>query len=200
MKENKDYVVLLHGFLRTAKSFKKLENILREKGYIVINSNYPSRKDTIEEISTKYLANELREKCTDKSKKIHFVTHSMGGIVLRYFLTQNKLDQLGEIVMLAPPNRGSNLADFLSKFTILRKILGPALIQMTSNKQSLSNTLPQPKYDISIIAGQRDGKVTVDQTKLDKMKNFMIVPCVHTFIMNDENVIKAICKLLEPMR
>jgi len=197
MPNKKDYVVLVHGFLRTAKSMEKIEEILSQEGYEVININYPPAGDKIEFISNHYLKEILEEKCTDKSKKINFVTHSMGGIIVRYFLANNKLKNLGRVVMLAPPNKGAKLADFFSQFEIANQILGPALKQLKTTKKSLTNSIPPQKYELGIIAGKYDTTVPEEFTRLKEMKSFLIVPRVHTFIMNADEVIKAILKFLE---
>lgn len=142
MPNKKDYVVLLHGFLRTAKSMEKIEEVLSKEKYEVININYPPRGDKIEFLSNHYLKEILEEKCTDKSKKINFVTHSMGGIIVRYFLANNKLKNLGRVVMLAPPNKGAKLADFFSQFEIANQILGPALKQLKTTKKVYQTLSP----------------------------------------------------------
>jgi len=197
MINKKDYVVLLHGFWRTAKSMRKIEEILSKEGYCVINLDYPSRKEKIENLSNNYLKKILGEKCPDQDKKIHFVSHSMGGIIVRYFLANNKLKNLGRVVMLAPPNKGTKLADFLSKSSIINKILGPALKQLKTDKKSLPNLMPTPQYDVGIIAGKYDKKAPVEYTKLKNMKDFLIVPKAHTYIMNADNVITAIKNFLK---
>ena len=197
MINTKDYVVLLHGFWRTSKSMKKLEKVLSKEGYIVINLDYPSRKEKIENLSNNYLKKVLLDKCTDKNKKIHFVTHSMGGIIVRYFLTKNKLKNIGRVVMLAPPNKGSKLADFLTKSSLMNYTLGPALKQLKTDKKSLPQKIPLPKYEVGIIASKYDEKVSVENTKLKNMKDFLLVPSTHTYIMNSGKVVKAIQSFLK---
>lgn len=197
MTRKKDYVVLLHGFWRTSKSMKKLEKVLIKDGYFVINLDYPSRKEKIEDLSENYLKKALENKCTDKNKKIHFVTHSMGGIVVRYFLAKNKLKNLGRVIMLAPPNKGSKLADFLAKSLTINLILGPALKELKTDKKSLTQKIPLPNYEFGVIASKYDEKVPVENTKLKNMKDFLLVPTTHTYIMNSNKVIKAIQSFLK---
>ncbi|MCX6733792.1 MAG: alpha/beta fold hydrolase [Candidatus Peregrinibacteria bacterium] len=197
MKNNKDYVVLLHGFWRTAKSMGKIENVLTKKGYAVINVDYPSRREKIENLSDNYLKKCIEERCTDKSKKIHFVTHSMGGIIVRYFLSKHKLINLGKVIMIAPPNKGSKLADYLSSFPILNTILGPALKQLSTKKNSLPNKIIPPKYPVGIIAGKYDEKVPMESAKLTNMQDFLLVSSTHTYIMDSGRVIKAVQRFLE---
>ena len=110
-QNNGDYVVLLHGLGRTSLSMQKIGVKLAKNGYKVININYPSRSDSIENLVNNNLKKELLEKCTDESKKINFVSHSMGGIMVRYLLTNDNTLNVGKIVMLVPPNQGSELAN-----------------------------------------------------------------------------------------
>lgn len=197
MINKKDYVILLHGFWRTAKSMEKLEKSLSKKGYTVVNLDYPSRKEKIENLANNYLKKCIREKCADKNKKIHFVTHSMGAILVRYFLAKNKLKNIGKVVMLAPPNQGAKLADYLCKSSIMNSILGPALKQLNSTKECLPKTLPSPEYEVGIIAGKYDGKISTESTKLKNMQDFLLVPSMHTYIMNSYKVIEAVQKFIE---
>jgi len=197
MTTKKDYVVLLHGFWRSARSMKTLEKVLVKDGYEVINIDYPSKEQTIESISNDYLKKSLNESCPDKKRKINFVTHSMGGIIVRHFLANNKLKNLGRVVMLAPPNSGSKMADVFSKFEIANNILGPALRQLTTHKKSLPKSIPTPDYEVGIIAGKFDGKVSIKSTKLVGMKDFLVVPSAHSFIMNWDDVILAVRKFLK---
>ena len=175
----------------------KIEKVLMKKGYSVINLDYPSRREKIEKLSSDYLKKCIEEKCTDKSKKIHFVTHSMGGIIVRYFLSKNKLTNIGKVIMIAPPNKGSKLADYLSTFPILNIILGPALKQLRTAKNSLPNKIVFPEYPVGIIAGKYDGKVPAKSAKLKNMQDFLLVPSTHTYIMDSNRVIKAVKRFLE---
>lgn len=191
-----DYVVLLHGLGRTSFSMQKLGLRLEKEGYRVINMGYPSTSDNVEKLADSYLKKALEEKYADRTKKIHFVTHSMGGIVVRYYLVDNRLENLGRVVMLAPPNHGGEAADQWSPIKITNAILGPALKELTTNTESFVNSLPAPYYDVGIIAGKYDGKVSVEKTKLVNMTDFVVVPHGHTWIMNDDQVIEFVMHFL----
>lgn len=197
MTTKKDYVVLLHGFWRSARSMKTLEKVLVKDGYEVVNIDYPSKEQTIESISDDYLKKNLNESCPDKKRKINFVTHSMGGIIVRHFLANNKLPNLGRVVMLAPPNNGSKMADVFSKFEVVNKMLGPALKQLTSSQKSPPKAIIKPDYEVGIIAGKFDGKVSLKSTKLDGMKDFLVVPSAHSFIMEWDEVVVAVKNFIE---
>lgn len=196
----KAYVVLLHGLARTSRSMVKIENVLKDSGYMVINLNYPSRKDKIENLANIYLKKNLKEQCPDHSRQIHFVTHSLGGIVVRYFLANNKLKNLGRVIMVAPPNKGAKLADFFSRFSIANEIAGPALKQLKTGTRSLPNRILPPKYEVGIIAGKYDMKVPANYAKLKNVKDFLLVPSAHTFIMRARKVTAGILKFLETGR
>lgn len=196
MNHSPDYVILLHGYLRTKRSMKTLEHNLSALGYRVINVQYPSRKKSIQRIADEHLLPAIQNAITKKNIKIHFVTHSMGGIVVRYFLTKYTLDNLGKVIMLAPPNHGAKLADWFGSIVFLKSFFGPALQQLQTHHKSLPNTLDAPTYEVGIVAGKYDGKVPLKNTHLPRMADFLIVPRVHTCIMNADEVVLAIKNFL----
>ena len=137
--------------------------------------------------------------------KIHFVTHSIGGIVLRAYLQNHQLSNLGRIVMLAPPNHGSPLADLLHNNLLFKVIAGPAGQELTTYKSSTPNTLDQKvNYEVGIIAGNfsfnpfgkiffhenNDGKIGVSSTRITGMKDFIVLPVSHMFMMSNTSVLQ----------
>lgn len=205
-----DYVVLLHGIARKSSSMDKIETYLHTKGYNVINYDYESRKYNIKELSLQ-LKNMLSDKCKDKTKKINFVTHSLGGIVVRTYLEDNKLDNIGKIVMLTPPNKGSEVVNYLKHIFIFKWIYGPAGLELGTDNNSVPLKLNGAgKYDIGVIAGdfswnrlfslflpgKDDGSVSVESTKLSGMKDHIIFHYTHSFIMNKMDVIKQVAYFL----
>lgn len=191
-----EYVVLLHGLGRTSLSMQKIGLELVKNNYRVININYPSKNNSIMNIAENNLKKELTDKYTNTDEKINFVTHSMGGIIVRYFLANNNLENINRVIMLAPPNQGSEMADKWSSFKLVNNIIGPSLVEMTTNKNSLVNTLSTSTYEVGIIAGEHDKKVSPEQTKLDHMTDFIIFPIGHTWIMNNDAVIEATLNFL----
>jgi triacylglycerol lipase len=198
-------VILLHGLGRTRHSLKPIEKCLASNGYTVWNIGYPSTREDIESICSLYVEKEV-EKAASTFAKVHFVTHSMGGIVVRYCL-QNKpwlSGKIGRIVMLAPPNQGSEVADFLKKNAhyLYRAADGPAGEELSTDSTGITHRIARLPYEIGIIAGNKswepwfsyvipgddDGKVAVERTKLEEMSDFIVVPHTHTFIMNSEDV------------
>ncbi|MCK5708636.1 MAG: alpha/beta hydrolase [Candidatus Aureabacteria bacterium] len=199
--ESKEYVVLLHGLGRTSISMKKMEKYLNEKGYIVINFGYASVIHDIDKVSIK-LDKVIKDECKDTNKKINFVTHSLGGIVVRYYLKDKKNKRTGRVVMLAPPNKGSEIADWLKNKTFCKWIAGPTAWQLGTDPDSIPMALGNVQFDLGVIAGNKsvlpflsskipgedDGAVSVERAKVSGMKDFIKVHSTHTFIMNDKKV------------
>ena len=192
-----DCVVLIHGLGRTALSMKRLEWKLTRAGYHVVNVSYPSRRYSIETLAEDYLGKIVAEKIPRNTGKIHFVTHSMGGILLRQYLTSHAVTNLGNVVMLAPPNHGSEMVDILKRNVIGRWILGPAGCELGTTTNDLPQRLEETHFALGIIAGDRsfnpwashvltgpdDGKVSVESTKLAGMNDFLVVHNTHTWLM-----------------
>jgi len=199
-------VVLLHGLARTENSLAKLAHQLEEEGFCVVNPGYPSREKTIQTLSFDVIPNAIELCARFEASKIHFVTHSLGGILVRYYLAYNDVPRLGRVVMLSPPNKGSEVVDKLKDIELFRLIHGPAGGQLGTGTGSLPRTLGPPDYDVGIITGDKtinpilslmipgkdDGKVSVESAKLEGMKGFLVVHKTHTFIMNDETVIEQV--------
>ncbi|WP_246841099.1 triacylglycerol lipase [Hahella sp. CCB-MM4] len=205
----REAVILLHGLARTPRSMRKLENALSQSGYIVLNQGYPSRHFPIPELAETYVGHAVSQ-CRDCSR-IHFVTHSMGGILVRQYLHHHPLQNVGRVVMLAPPNQGSQVVDKLGWMPAFKYINGPAGQQLGTQAESIPNCLPGVSYETAIIAGNRsinfllstllpgenDGKVTVASTKLSGMKEHMTLPVTHPLIMNHPKVINEVLNFLQ---
>ena len=197
-------MVLLHGLARTEKSLLKLERHLEKDGFSVVNIGYPSREKTIENLSVDVIPAAIEQCKSYDARKIHFVTHSMGGILVRYYLEHHEVPEIGRVVMLSPPNSGSEVVDKLGDTCIFRWINGPAGGQLGTGADSMPKSLGAPKYEVGIITGDRtinpilsllipgsdDGKVSVASAKLHGMKDFLVVHEAHPFIMNDEKVLQ----------
>ncbi|MFT5659314.1 MAG: triacylglycerol lipase [Gammaproteobacteria bacterium] len=207
-----EVVILLHGLARTNRSMLKIESALKSAGYQTYNCNYPSRKQAIELLSETFIGQAI-EYCeqTYSPQRIHFVTHSMGGILTRYYLSQLRLKKLGRVVMLAPPNAGSELVDRLSGLQLFRLINGPAAEQLGTAESSLPNSLGAVDYEVGVIAGNKsvnvltsaiigeenDGKVSTTSARLEGMTDYIVLPYTHTFMMNRSEVIEQTLSFLK---
>lgn len=187
----------------------KLESTLKNHHYIVVNDNYPSTKQSIEHLANDFIPPMLYQCLKHHPHHIHFVTHSLGGIILQNYLQTHPLSKLDTIVMLSPPNHGSPLADLLHENKIMQLILGPSLQELTTQRKALS--LKHGPYKIGIIAGNKsfnpfgkmvfdepnDGIVAVSSMRMKQMNDFTVLPVTHTFIMRNDQVITQILCFLK---
>ena len=210
-KYNNEYVILLHGMGRTKRSMRKLEKHLLGKGYKTLNHGYSSTSKSIKSIAEEEIPAVIAKCRRQKASKIHFVTHSLGGIVVRQYLQTKFLPKGSRIVMLGPPNHGSEIADYLKGFFLFKWLNGPAGQELGTDKHSVPNTLKPIKAEVGIITGNKnlnpffsglisgpnDGKVSVESAKLKGMRDFIVLPCNHTFIMKDKAAMKQVVYFLE---
>ena len=206
-------VLLVHGLARSNKSMKRMKKSLAKAGYTTLNLNYPSTSKTIEEIAEKFFRPAVQSCWATGAKQVHCVTHSMGGIVLRYALQQFPFLKISRVVMLSPPNQGSLVAEKLKKWWLFQLVNGPAGQQLGLSKDSLPHQLGPVDAEVGIITGSRhcffdhwfasffatenDGKVSVSEAQLTGMKDFLVVPEAHPFIMNADSVIQQIFHFLQ---
>jgi triacylglycerol lipase len=208
-----DYVILLHGLGRTPLSMKPIEWTLQKQNYRVINVRYPSTRVSIQEAADHWLGEVLRNQVTDPTAKIHFVAHSLGGIVLRQYLTNHEIPNLGRVVMLAPPNHGSELADRLRNNCLYRLATGPAGQQLGTGESSVPRRLGPINFELGVIAGDRslnplfsswipgadDGKVSVSSAKMPGA-DFLLVHHSHTWMAWSSRVNWTIAEFLRTGR
>ena len=205
-----DYVVLLHGLGRTPLSMKRLQWTLERENYRVVNVAYPSTRVSIQDAADRWLGEILSERTTDRTVKIHFVTHSLGGIVLRQYLSNHRIENLGRVVMLAPPNQGSELAERLRNNFLYRFATGPSGQQLGTSAGSVPKQLGPADFKLGVIAGDRslnplfsawipgadDGKVSVRSTEISGMQDFLVVHHSHTWMAWSANVSSAVAQFL----
>ena len=207
-----DCVVLLHGLARTSGSMDKMQQALIEVGFETANISYPSREKGIAELANIAIPAGL-EACRDRDdiEHIHFVTHSLGDILLRQYLAENDIDELGRVVMLGPPNQGSEAVASLGGVPGFDWLNGPAGRQLGKGDNSVPLQLGPADFELGIIAGNRtidpitssvlenpdDGRVSVADTQLDGMDDFVVVEHSHAFMMRMREPIELTIRFLQ---
>ena len=208
----KEAVILLHGLARTSVSMHAVGKSLKRAGYHVVNHSYASRSNSVGKLAEREIPLAL-EKCSADFKKIHFVTHSMGGILLRHFLHDQPIRKLTRTVMLGPPNQGSEIVDKLGNLRLFKFFNGPAGLQLGTSANQNADSLPESlgawpdhagelgviagRYSVNLylstlIPGPDDGKVSVENSKLKGMKDHLVMPATHTFMMRNPQVIRQV--------
>jgi triacylglycerol lipase len=204
------HVVLLHGLARSATSMTKLAESLQAHGYTVCNVEYPSRDYSIEVLAKEHVAPAIKL-CFPQQEQIHFVTHSLGGIIVRQLAEQSAKGRIGRVVMLSPPNHGSEVVDKLGNVWGFGWLNGPAGLELGTGAESLPLKLGPAKFEVGIITGVRsinpflstlipgqdDGKVGVEHAKLDGMSDFIVLRCSHPFIMKSDRAIEQTLHFLK---
>lgn len=205
----KQTVILLHGLARKATSMNKLEKALKEQGFTAVNVDYPSTKHDIESLAESSIGDAIAK--VESGSKINFVTHSMGGILVRQYLRRHKIENLGRVVMLGPPNSGSEVVDILKNMPGFKAVNGPAGMQLSAKEHGLPNQLGPANFELGVIAGSRsinlvlstmlpmpnDGKVSVESTKLEGMTDHVTLPVTHTFMMRNPSVIEQVITFIQ---
>jgi pimeloyl-ACP methyl ester carboxylesterase len=202
-------VVLLHGLFRSENSMNRMAEHLQEAGFEIRNIDYDSTGGTIEELALQALPRAVT--ACENSSVIHFVTHSMGGILLRQYLLDHDIDHLGRVVMLGPPNQGSEVIDQYGNWPGFSWVSGPAGLQLGTGVGSVPRSLGGVTFDLGVIAGNRsinpilslflpekdDGKVSVASTRVDGMNDHLEMPVNHMFMMRNEAVMRQVVHYLQ---
>jgi hypothetical protein len=206
-----DGVVLLHGLCRTNSSMVDMESALVKAGYIVENVDYPSRTAKVEELSEAAIGSALASEKLKECTRIHFVTHSLAGILVRFYFKEHSEPRLGRVVMLGPPNQGSEVVDKLGSWWLFQKLNGPAGGQLSTDGDSTPNVLGPVHFELGVIAGDRsinwinstmiegkdDGKVSVERTKVEGAKEHIVVHSTHPYLMKNQTVIENTIRFLQ---
>ncbi|MCL7967388.1 MAG: hypothetical protein M8857_09770 [marine benthic group bacterium] len=205
--------MVVHGLGRTPASMALLAERLEGAGYRVVNFGYPSRSEPIEDLVDRLEA-ELGRCCRNAEDSVHFVTHSMGGVLVRALLARREEPHLGRVVMLSPPNQGSEIVDAFADTPVLRAILGPAGVRLGTDAGGIADQLPPVRFELGIITGDRsldpigswlipgpdDGKVAVENARVEGAADFRVIPASHTFIMNRPDVAEEVVHFLQTGR
>lgn len=196
-------VILLHGLAYYTNAMSKLETRLERSGYTVDFVEYPWRKQSPEALAQYAVGGGINRCRESGADRIDFVTHSFGGILVRLYLEEHSLDELGQVVMLSPPNRGTRLVDFLSHFPGFSLLGGPSAAALGTADVSILNELGPVNFELGVIAGSRDvnplswillqgpsdGLVSVESTKVEGMDAHLVLPVIHNTMMRKDTVI-----------
>ena len=201
--EARDCVILLHGIGRTARSLRKMEIALQSSRFTTLNLDYASRRKPLGELADDI--DPVIKRFIGDARAVHFVCHSMGGLLARVYVGKYRPRQLGRVVMLGAPNGGSEIADRLSRYRAYRMVFGPAGQQLgTRRTAAVQALLPRVDYPVGIIAGSRsvypisgmwlpkphDGRVSVKNTELEGMTDHIVLPVAHPWLPRDGRVIE----------
>jgi predicted alpha/beta-hydrolase family hydrolase len=196
---NKEIIILLHGLGRNNTSMWLLASRLDEAGFYVQRVEYGSLHQNPDEILTE-ISSQINQCCQQHAQSVHFVGHSLGGLMVRAYLQNNQVNKLGRVVLLGTPNQGTEAADHFSN-SWLMDILGPTAQALGTNADSFPKSLEAPYYPVGIIAGELksnlndhvipgkdDGLVSVEATKIDAMTDFIIIETGHSMMRYDREV------------
>ncbi len=197
--QDAEHVVLLHGLGRSPRAMKRMAEFLKGAGYITHNVGYPSRDEPAAKL-LEYLGARL-DPLGETADRVHFVTHSAGGIMTRGYLAARPDYPVGRAVFLSPPNQGSQLATEVTSYALVRAVMGPLARELRNDPNALPRTLPPPYYPVGILTGSQsysplswlipgtdDGIVAVEEARLEGMADFLVLHRNHTWIMNSADV------------
>ena len=204
-------VILIHGIIRSSKSFHKMGNALREDGYLVVGFDYPSTRMKLEE-SVKFLKSTIDS--LEGVDQIDLVCHSMGGLLVRTYFQVAKEEsdpRIHRLIMMGTPNQGAEMADLLKKNLAFQWVMGPAGQQLIKAKNGKIASLPTPLCEFGIVAGARgtengwnpiipgddDGTVSIQSAQLSGARDFMTVNSLHSFVTEDAKGIEGVRRFLK---
>ena len=204
-----DGVVVLHGIFRTYRSMGKLAKFLEKKGYRVLNLGYPSTRQPLENLID-HIHPEIEKFSESIDGKLHFVGYSMGGLLIRAYIAKYRQQRLGRVVMLGTPNKGSEVADFLKNNPLYKTFYGPAGQQLVTTQEEFNHIFGTIDYELGIIAGDspidpissriigkpNDGKVSIESTRIEGMKDHVVVPSSHTFFPTNQKAWECTAQFL----
>ncbi len=186
-------VVLVHGLWRSAWAMRSIANDLDEYGYQTVSVSYPSTEMSIPEIAERFIPPAVDQCAQSGAHKIHIVSHSMGGVVARQYLQTNQLPDGSKVVMLSPPNQGSELSERFGDDAWYHYFVGPAGVSLSKKEGGIIPSLKAIDESVGIIAAYRswsvwpsewlpkpnDGTVSVESMKLPEMDDFILINSGH---------------------
>ena len=207
----KDIVVVLHGLGRSKSAMRRLASRLEDAGYRAIRIGYQSLQDTPDEI-LRDIGKKIESCCLRKSPNLHFVGHSLGGLLIRAYLAKHKPANRGHVVLIGTPNNGTKIVDKL-RDNWWFQMLGPMAQKLGTDANGFSKTLGPPDYPVGVIAGRKagtdnealvpgedDGLISIESTKIDGMSDFVVVDAGHSALRYDKRVVRHVVSFLKTGR
>lgn len=208
------FVIILHGLRGKSTSFLAMEKALVAQGYNVCRVDYPSTRLTLEALADTAIGTAMAHCAANGSDSLHFIAHSMGAILLRYYIQKHDIPRLGRLVLLSPPNRGIELIDTFAWCGLFRKFNGPAGMQLSAKNGGLVRSLPPPVNEVGVvmcaktinpiasafIPGADDGRVSFASARIDGLKDFVFVDSNHHVVMKKEETIRQVISFLKKGR
>ena len=215
-----DPVLLLHGLARSERSMRPLARALRAHGFAPHLVDYPSRQHRIGPLVDAALAPLVERLEAEGAERIHFVTHSLGGVLVRAYAARrfdagDRLPEGSRAVMIAPPHGGSEVADVVMNVRPIRAYFGPALDELGTDDASVPLALgPIRGVEAGVIAGDvnrypllgralpgpGDGSVAVERTRAEGLADWTLVHRTHALITFAPDVTDATLRFLEAGR
>ncbi len=199
-------VVLVHGLWRSGFAMRSIANNLETYGFHTISIDYPSTEAEIPELTQQHIPQGIEHCKANGAKQIHFVTHSMGGILVRQYLQSNHLPQGSKVVMLSPPNQGSKLSEKFGESWWYQWAAGPAASSLTQKESGIINQLREVSEPVGIIAAYRewslwpdswlpqpnDGTIAVESMRLSEMDDFILMNSGHATMRYQDDIQRQI--------
>ncbi|MDP1677804.1 MAG: alpha/beta hydrolase [Bacteroidota bacterium] len=204
----KDIVVLLHGLGRGKSIMVPLQTRLEDVGFSTVLIDYHSINRSPDQILTE-VTKQIDTIQIDSNQTIHFVGHSLGGLIIRAYLDSNTVKNLGKVILIGSPNNGTPFVDHF-RDTWWLKLVGSAAASLGTDNKSFPRTLRPPYYPVGIIAGisktisnddfipgEDDGIVPVESTKVEGMKDFILLEVSHSALPRNELVAQQVIEFLK---
>ena len=209
--DQRELVVLMHGLGRSNSAMWLLASRLEKAGYEVHRVGYSSLNKTPQQI-TENITKQINDCCNNGERKVNFVGHSLGGLLIRAYLQDNQVSELGRVVLIGTPNQGTPVVDHYRESWWM-DWLGPTTAALGTGQQGLAATLNRPYYPVGVIAGNKekpghehilpgkdDGLVTVESTRLEGMSDFIVLNTSHSYMRYDEDVARQTVSFLRTGR
>ncbi|MCG8671408.1 MAG: hypothetical protein MI867_18535 [Pseudomonadales bacterium] len=196
---SQETVILLHGLGRSDMAMWLLEHRLENAGYKVFSIDYDSIQQTPNQVLGSVFS-DIEKCCKEAEATIHFVGHSLGGLIIRAYLGQHDVKNLGKVVLIGSPSNGTPVVDKY-RDSWWMQFAGEMTLALGTDDNGFAKSLPKPDYSLGVIAGTverssndeiipgaDDGLVPVESTKIEGMSDFILLPISHSAMRYDADV------------